>query len=44
MPLSEEHCWSSMRKKKTQNTNSVEAGEIKTISKNNSRCVNLNRE
>jgi hypothetical protein len=41
-PISEEHCWNSRRKKlKTPTTG---AQDIKTLSKNNSRCFNFNAE
>jgi hypothetical protein len=41
--LSEEHYWSSRRKKNLK-TPTTEAQEIKTIIKNNPRCINLNAE
>jgi hypothetical protein len=44
IPLSKQHYWSSRpKKKKTKNIN-YQAQEVKTITKNNSRCVNLNTE
>jgi hypothetical protein len=43
IPLSEEHCWSSRRKKNLK-TPTTGAQEIKTITKTNSRCINLNVE
>jgi hypothetical protein len=42
IPLSEEYCWSSRRKK--PKTTTTQAEGIKILTKNNSRCINLNTE
>jgi hypothetical protein len=46
IPLSEEYCWSSRGKKTQTNLKTPTTGAqgIKTLTKNNSRCINLNRE
>jgi hypothetical protein len=42
IPLSEEYCWSSGGKK--LKTPTIGSQEFKTITKNKSRCINLNAE
>jgi hypothetical protein len=42
IPLSEENCWSS--REKNLKTPTTGPQRIKTLTKNNSRCVNLNAE
>jgi hypothetical protein len=42
IPPSEEHCWNTRRKKLKTPTTWTQG--IKTLTKNNSRCVNLNTE
>jgi hypothetical protein len=42
IPISEEHCWGSRRKKLQTPTTGAQV--IKTLTKNNSRCINLNAE